>query len=662
MQKYTIKTLSSQQEFKVNYQQELNPEQLEVVMSGSGPVLVIAGAGSGKTRTITYRVARLIESGINPAKILLVTFTNKAAKEMLHRVELLINLNIRKLWGGTFHHIANRTLRIHSKLLAYNNNFTILDQGDSKELLNTCVAELGFKTKEKRFPQGSVLQDIVSLSANTQKKVDDIIAERYPFFCELTDEIKKIALNYYKRKRKSELMDFDDLLLNWLALLNDHPHIREYYSQKFLYILVDEYQDTNHIQSDIIDLLSQDHKNIMVVGDDSQSIYSFRGANFTNILEFPKRYPDVRIHKLETNYRSVPEILNLANASIVNNQYQFQKSLRAIRESGMQPILVPFNDVMQQASFVAQRILELRDEGKSINEIAVLYRAHYHSMELQMELTRRSIPFEVRSGLRFFEQAHIKDITSYLKVIVNPFEELAWKRITKLLPKIGNVTAHKIWNILSSSTNPLKSVSSENIFDLIPKPSKNHWEKLTTSLNHLNTPDLLKEPAKMIRIILKAEYEEHIKNKYPDHESRMEDINQLMYFSQQYTSTESFLSELALLSSVATEDVVGDGYEDEKVKLSTIHQAKGLEWNIVFIIWLVEGRFPSMRSLNSPAGEEEERRLFYVAATRARDELYLGYPLWDYSNYNPSTFLKPSRFIQEIPSTSYTKWMVEEEW
>lgn len=661
MQKYIIKTPSSQQGFKVQYQQELNPEQLDVVMSGRGPILVIAGAGSGKTRTITYRVARLIESGINPANILLVTFTNKAAKEMLHRVELLIHLNIRKLWGGTFHHIANRTLRNHSNLLGYNNHFTILDQGDSKELLNTCMAELGFKTKEKRFPEGSVLQDIIGLSVNTQKDVDDILAERYPFFCELTDDIKKIALNYHKRKKKSNLMDFDDLLLNWLALLNNHPHIREYYAQKFHYILVDEYQDTNRIQSDIIDLLSQEHQNIMVVGDDSQSIYSFRGANYANILEFPKRYPNVRIHKLETNYRSIPEILDLANDSIINNLHQFQKTLRAIRKSGLRPIVVPFNDVMQQASFVAQRILELRDEDKSLNEMAVLYRAHYHSMELQMELTRRGIPFEVRSGLRFFEQAHIKDITSYLKVIVNPFEELAWKRLAKLLPKIGNATAHKIWNMLLSSASPLQSVGSERIFNLIPTSSRDRWKRFASSLNHVNNPDLLKAPADMIRMILKEEYEEHLKSKYPDHESRMEDIHQLMHFSQQYASTESFLSELALLSSVAAEDIVGGGYEDERVTLTTIHQAKGLEWDIVFIIWLVEGRFPSMRSLNDSAGEEEERRLFYVAVTRARDELYLGYPIWDYSRYNPSTLLKPSRFLQEIPSTSYTKWVVEEE-
>jgi len=658
--KYTLKA-PSDNKFTVNYQQELNPEQLEVVMSGNGPILVIAGAGSGKTRTITYRVARLIESGVHPSKILLVTFTNKAAKEMLHRVELLISVNIKKLWGGTFHHIANRTLRRQAQVLGYDNNFTILDQQDSKELLNTCIADLGFKTKERRFPQGDVVRDIISFSANTQNKMDAIVAERYPFFYELTDEIIKVALNYQKRKRKGDMMDFDDLLSNWLTLLNEHSTIRDYYSHKFQYILVDEYQDTNRIQSDIIDLLSQEHQNIMVVGDDSQSIYSFRGANFANIIEFPTRYPDTRIYKLETNYRSVPEILNLANASITNNQNQFQKHLRAIRENGLQPVLVPFNDVMQQASFIAQRILELRDEGRSLNEMAVLYRAHYHSMELQMELTRRGIPFEVRSGLRFFEQAHIKDITGYLKVIVNPFDELAWKRIAKLLPKIGNATAHKIWNILSSSNRPLKGMKSESTLKLIPKPSKDRWNKLTATLTHLDNPDLLKAPAEMIRTVLSEEYEGYLKSAYPNHESRMEDINQLMYFSQQYSSTESFLSELALLTSVAAEDVVGGGYEDERVKLSTIHQAKGLEWDIVFIIWLVEGRFPSMRSLNSSAGEEEERRLFYVSVTRARDELYLGYPLWDYGSYQSSTLLKPSRFIQEIPTTSYTKWMVEEE-
>jgi DNA helicase-2/ATP-dependent DNA helicase PcrA len=308
------------------------------------------------------------------------------------------------------------------------------------------------------------------------------------------------------------MMDFDDLLLNWLTLLSEHPSVQEYYSQQFQHILVDEYQDTNYLQAAIIDLLAHHHHNLMVVGDDAQSIYSFRGANFANIIEFPTRYPEVRTYKLETNYRSVPEILDLANASIINNQHQFQKNLSSIRESGVQPILVPFNDVMQQASFVAQRVLELRDEGRSLNEMAVLYRAHYHCMELQMELTRRGIPFEVRSGLKFFEQAHIKDITSYLKVMVNPFDELAWKRITKLLPKIGNATAHKIWTALSSSPSPVKTMGSKEVGTLVPTPAKAHWKKLTTLLHHLSTPEILKVPAEMIRTVLSDEFVVHLKS------------------------------------------------------------------------------------------------------------------------------------------------------
>ena len=648
-------------DFRIRYEEALNPSQLDAVTCTEGPLLVIAGAGSGKTRTLTYRVAYLVEKDISPASILLLTFTRKASQEMLRRATRLLDARCEKIAGGTFHSFANAMLRKYASQMGLDPAFGILDRTDAENLIGMLRKEMHPATKHRSFPRRKTLADIFSRAVNKGLAIEGIIDQDYPHFASHLAVITRIHNDFQVRKQDHHFLDYDDLLIYLRRLLSDYADIRNRISSMYQYIMVDEYQDTNTIQAEILYFLTDVIKNIMVVGDDSQSIYSFRGANFANILEFPKRYPDVRIYKLETNYRSVPEILNLANASIVNNQHQFQKTLRAIRESGMQPILVPFNDVMQQASFIAQRILELRDEEKSLNEMAVLYRAHYHSMELQMELTRRGIPFEVRSGLRFFEQAHIKDITSYLKVIVNPFEELAWKRITKLLPKIGNVTAHKIWNTLSSSAAPLKSMSSENIVNLIPKPSKNHWEKLTTSLNHLSTQDLLKEPAEMIRIILKEEYEEHLKSKYPDHESRMEDINQLMHFSQQYASTESFLSELALLSNVAAEDVVGGGYEDEKVKLSSIHQAKGLEWDIVFIIWLVEGRFPSMRSLNSPAGEEEERRLFYVAATRARDELYLGYPLWDYSNYNPSTLLKPSRFIQEIPSTSYTKWMVEEE-
>ena len=631
-------------------------------MSDASPLLVIAGAGSGKTRTLTYRVARLIESGIPPDAIMLLTFTNKAAREMLGRVENLITLSIAQLWGGTFHHVANRILRGKAQLIGYDTAFTIIDREDSKELINACMADLGFTSKDKRFPQSAVVQDIISLSINTRKKLPDLVLERYPFFIDATDEIQMISLRYQKRKKKDMLMDFDDLLLNCLTLLSDHPSVQTYYSQKFHHILVDEYQDTNRIQADMIDLLSREHGNIMVVGDDSQSIYSFRGAHFANILEFPKRYPGAHIYKLETNYRSTPEILGLANASIINNQHQFHKKLKATRGTGAHPILVPCNDVLQQAGFVAQRMLELQDEGRSLNEMAVLYRAHYHSMELQMELTRRGIPFEIRSGLRFFEQAHIKDITSYLKVVVNPVDELAWKRIAKLLPKIGYARAEKIWTALSGSGDPLQHMEAEAITRLIPKPYRHGWQKRAAMLRHLNTPHVRTAPAEMLKTVLREEYEEYLMAHYPDFQSRLEDIGQLMHFSKQFATAELFLSELALLTTVAAEEVTGNGPEDERVKLTTIHQAKGLEWDTVFIIWLVEGRFPSLRSLQDTGSEEEERRLFYVAATRARDELYLAYPLWNYGRGEPSALMQPSRFIQEIPGTRYTRWVLEEKW
>jgi DNA helicase-2/ATP-dependent DNA helicase PcrA len=660
MRKYTLHTTSPTHEFAVPYDTELNEEQLQVVMVGNGPILVIAGAGSGKTRTVTYRVARLIESAVDPSRILLVTFTNKAAREMLHRVGLLINLNVRRLWGGTFHHIANIILRRDGTRLGYERNFSILDRGDCKELLNACMGDLGLKTKEKRFPKEEVLEDIFSLSGNTGQELEEVILNRYPFFHDLTGDIERIHRHYQDRKKKLNLMDFDDLLLNWLTLLTDYPDLKDYYAQKFRHILVDEYQDTNKIQADIIDLLASPGGNVMVVGDDSQSIYSFRGANFSNIIDFPKRYENTKIFTLETNYRSIPEILHLANLSIVHNERQFPKKLRPIRKSsGVQPVLVPVDDVLQQASFVAQRMLEFRDEGIRLEDMAVLYRSHYHSMELQMELTHRNIPFEVRSGLRFFEQAHIKDVSSHLKIAVNPSDELAWKRAVKLLPKIGNATAQKIWNYVASAPG-LEAKVLTGAAQILPKQARDPWARFVGTLKRLSEPSLLEHPAEMIRMVMQEGYEEFLKGKYPNYESRLEDINQLSNYAQQFTSAEEFLSDLALLSNVVAEDVVGGGYEDERVTLTTIHQAKGLEWAVVFIVWLAEGRFPSMRSLTSQEDEEEERRLFYVAATRAKDELYLCYPLWSFDRRSPSTLLKPSRFVQEIPEEAYEKWAVEE--
>ena len=366
----------------IDYESELNAQQLSVVMAGQGPLLVIAGAGSGKTRTLTYRVARLIETGIDPHRILLLTFTNKAAREMLHRVEMIAPSNATRIWGGTFHHIANRILRVHGERVGLASNFTILDQSDAYSILDGTMLELGYKKKDGVIPQGSVLFNVLSLARNTRTEIEQVLQDRYPFFLEYAQEIEKIQSCYTQRKRRQNLADFDDLLCLWLELMESNETLRNFYADRFEHMLVDEYQDTNRLQADLIDRLAARHRNLMVVGDDSQSIYSFRGANFENIMAFPERYPDARIIKLEYNYRSTPEILGLANESILLNARQFRKVLQPMRLQGAEPQCVRPGDVYEQAQFVATTINELIYNGTPPGEIAVLYRAHYHSMEL----------------------------------------------------------------------------------------------------------------------------------------------------------------------------------------------------------------------------------------------------------------------------------------
>ena len=394
----------------IDYEKELNSEQLHVVLEERGPILVIAGAGSGKTRTLTYRVARLVETGVKPERILLATFTNKASRTMLSRAKALTDRDLSQMWGGTFHHIAHLVLRANSHFLGYERNFSILDSDDSAQLIAACISEIGLNAKNEKFPKGDVMRDLISFSVNTGITIEEVVKRRYPYFYCCGDDIGKVAAQYCVRKTKLNVMDFDDLLVNCKKILAEYPHIHHAYAKKFSNVLVDEYQDTNTIQADMVDRFASYHGNIMAVGDDSQSIYAFRGANFENILLFPEKYPDCKVFKLETNYRSTPEILHLANMSIVNNDKQYQKTLRSVRSQGIKPILVPVRDVLQQANFVSHRILELIGEGMRLSEIAVLYRAHYHSMELQMEMVRRGIPFEIRSGIRFFEQANIKDV------------------------------------------------------------------------------------------------------------------------------------------------------------------------------------------------------------------------------------------------------------
>src|SRR5688572_6284581 len=455
VRKYTLKPAPRpQKQYRVRYEDELNHEQLEVVMAGDGPLLVIAGAGSGKTRALTYRVSRLIEDGVDPSDIHLVTFTNKSAREMLSRVEQLVTVDTRRIQGGTFHSIGNRLLRRHAEPIGYRSNFSILDDEDSKEMMESAVSSLGIKTMEKRFPKGDVLLDIYSFLINTRTPLELHLENNYPHFALYRDEMVDVFRRYKDRKREANAMDFDDLLVYWKVLLDEHPEVSSALKRRFRAILVDEYQDTNKLQADIIDAMASERRNVMVVGDDAQSIYSFRGASFENILTFPLRFPDTSIYKLETNYRSTRQILTLANASIAANRFQFRKELQAVRGDGPDPAVVGVDDVYEQASFIAQRILELRDEGEKLSEIAVLYRSHYQSLELQMELTRRNIPYEIRSGVRFFEQAHIKDVLAYLKVVTNPRDELSWKRMLKLYPKIGEKNAAEVWTRIAQSQDP----------------------------------------------------------------------------------------------------------------------------------------------------------------------------------------------------------------
>jgi DNA helicase II / ATP-dependent DNA helicase PcrA len=684
---YVLQPFHAEVHLQIDYARELNEQQCAAVTAPPGPALVIAGAGSGKTRTLTYRVAYLLEQGIPPDRILLLTFTNKAAGEMMRRVTDLLGHELASLWGGTFHSIGNRVLRQHAKLLGYERDFTIMDRDDAKHLINTCVAESGIDVKATRFPKAEVLGDIFSLAVNKQLPVAEILGTEYGYFDTLAPQIEDLWKSYVARKLATNAVDFDDLLVLWLKLLNHHADVREHYQRRFQFILVDEYQDTNKLQSDLIDLLGARHHNVMVVGDDAQSIYAWRGANFQNILKFPERYPGAKIYKIETNYRSTPEILTVANAAIAANIQQFAKELAPARKSGAKPVLVACQDAAQQASFVAQRALELREEGVALNNMAVLYRSHFHALELQLELTRRNIPFSITSGIRFFEQAHIKDVTAFLKLVINPRDELAFKRLVQLLPGVGGKGADKLWRMYAAaiSTNPFTRPSAtlspsdgardgergasaaqgkplaaglQSCAKSAPKKATLAWAQFATTIAQLEAPDIRQSAAKMIPIVIEAGYDDYLKENFANYRSRLDDLKQLAIFAQQFATVDEFLTQMALLTNVEAEgDQQPANRDDEKIRLSTIHQAKGLEFDVVFVIMLGDGLFPSARSMESTEGEEEERRLFYVAVTRARNELYLSYPLMRAGYGNTGlTMQQPSRFLDEIPRELVEEW------
>jgi DNA helicase-2/ATP-dependent DNA helicase PcrA len=695
---------------QIDYAKELNEQQHAAVTAPPGPALVIAGAGSGKTRALIYRVAFLLEQGIPPECILLLTFTNKAAKEMMRRVADLLGGELPGLWGGTFHSIAARVLRRHAPVLGYQPDFSILDREDTKEILAACVVEMAIDVKAAHFPKADVLADIFSLAVNKEKPVTAILEEQFDYFFSLAPQIVALQQRYAARKKAANGMDFDDLLALWLKLLREHGEIRGEFERRFQFILVDEYQDTSKIQGDLIDLLASRHQNVMVVGDDSQSIYSWRGAHFQNILKFPDRYPKAAVYRIETNYRSTPEILSVANAAIAANVHQFEKQLAAARPSGSKPAVVQCADGREQAAFVAQRVLQLRDEGRSLKNIAVLYRSHFHALELQLELTRQHVPFSITSGIRFFEQAHIKDVAAHLKFILNPRDELAFKRIARLLKGVGAKSADKLWSAFhaawsaapepaptparpalagahldtatSGFANSLAPRSGERVRErglfhpkvpvsrcaplaaalqkiasAAPKKTAVAWAQLTATIAQLEAPEICRSASRMIRLVMEAGYEDYLKEQYTNYRNRQEDIEQLAAFAMEFQTVEEFLTQLALQTAIEAEASARATRDDDQIHLSTIHQAKGLEFDVVFIIMLCDGLFPSARSVKTPDGLEEERRLFYVALTRARDELYLSYPSRRSASWDTDDAAQlPSRFLKELPKELIDEW------
>ncbi|MFO1482156.1 MAG: ATP-dependent helicase [Verrucomicrobiaceae bacterium] len=657
---------------RIDFKAELNEQQYAAVVSPPGQSLVIAGAGSGKTRTLTYRVAWLLDNGIQPESILLLTFTNKAAREMQERVQALVSLDASRIWGGTFHSIGNRLLRYNAERLGYRKGFSIMDREDQKDLLETVIGASGIDTTSYRFPKAEVLGDIFSLADNTLCDLKEIIDTRYPYFDRVAEGILKLRKLYQDKKRETNCMDFDDLLALTVQLLEENEDLLERYRRQFEFILVDEYQDTNSLQCRMVELLTGPQGNLMVVGDDAQSIYSWRGADVSNILNFAEHWPRARTHKIEVNYRSVPEVLNLANAAIAMNRGQIPKNLQPARESrGMLPALVSLDNSSAQAAFVAQRILELQDEGCDLNDIAILYRAHFHSMEIQMELTQRGIPFQITSGLRFFEQAHIKDVAAFMKFAVNRQDEVSFMRLVRLCDGIGNVSAVKLWNDWlktdAAKAEVMPTTFSEVLLPLkVPKKAKTTWEQFAYTLDELiDKEGKVVAPALMIRSIVEGVYEDYMKAKFKNYEQRQQDLEQLSNFSDRFTDALEFLSQLSLLSGVDTDNKPDQQAQDrDAVTLTTGHQAKGLEWKVVFAVWLADGMFPHKRAIDEGGDTalEEERRLFYVTVTRAKDELYLTYPVINHQARDGDIMMRPSRFITDLPKDLVEVWNVKSGW
>lgn len=647
---------------RINFEQELNEEQLEIVNNIKGPMLVIAGAGSGKTRTIVYSVARLLLNGVRPSEIMLVTFTNKAAKEMIKRVEKLLGKKPKGIWAGTFHSMANRFIRIYTKTLSLKPNYTIMDESDANALMKLAIDEINVKEIEERFPTSKMCKKILSYSINCNKSIQEVILWKYPQFDskKILTKLNETFEIYKKKKAKDNLVDFDDLLVYWNLLLDERSFAQRI-AKNIKYILVDEYQDTNHIQDDIIHKIASQNfeHNIMAVGDDAQSIYAFRGANFQNILNFSKKLSNCKVYKITYNYRSIPEILDLANNSIQYNKKQYNKDMKATRRKGVKPYQVNVGDDEDQAKFIANQILTLRSKSFKLNEMAVLYRAGFHSMKIELELQAKNIPYEVRSGVSFFERAHIKDLIAHLRIIENPYDELSWFRIFSMIPGFGTTSGSKIFSAISQTEHPIEAILNKTFFSAKLKGQripKDGLRNLRVHIKQLITLSRVENPSEVI-LNLTELLEDPLKSKYTDWYDRLDDLKQLSIYVTDFKTIQQFLEQMSLnvseLDSRTT--LLGSKKKDEQpLILSTIHRAKGLEWRVVFIPMLSEDYFPSHRVAGDENAFEEERRVFYVAITRAKDQLFLISPSV-ISGFKGKKTAGLSQFVSELNPKYYLK-------
>lgn len=642
----------------IDFRGELNDEQYTAVTAEPGPLLVLAGAGSGKTRTLTYRVAYLLSQGVKPSEILLLTFTNKASKEMLHRVQELTGVEPTRFWGGTFHSLGHRSLRIYGEAIKLTRNFTILDADESESLLKQTVESVD-KTffKDKTHPRPGPLFNVLSLARNTQLSINATVDQNFPQYDEIKHRFGPFAEAYAKRKTEQNVVDYDDLLELWLKLLTEAPEVADYFAQRFRHVLVDEYQDTNTLQAQIVDKLAAHHR-VMAVGDDAQCIYSWRGADFENIMTFENRHPSTALHRIETNYRSSPEILALANAVLLAQPVgrHFDKELRAARDHSQKPYVVQTMDDREQAEFILKRIRALiEDEGVSPNEIAILYRSHFLSLEVQLALSKAGLPYQITSGVKFFERQHIKDLVAFVRFVYNPSDTQAWQRIAVLLPKVGEKGAQKIHavaleNARMMQKNLIDVLHTDDVVSAVAKGAREEWDGLCASLRQVAATMQTASPAAAVETAIDGWYGDYLKGAFADYVERLDELKAMIGFAGRFEEMQDLLAQIVLLNGETGDRQVDP--DAEAIKLTTVHQAKGLEYDVVFIVGLADGQFPGRRSIEAD-DVEEERRLFYVAVTRARNELYLCYPKVATRGGPGGMLLQPSRFLMEIPSDLY---------